>query len=275
MEPKYEKRTSDFYCCDARKSQSPLQCFAHLHYHIEMGIVFEGKTKVYIDSKEYDMEGGDLFICFPNQIHQYETIKQEKHILFIFNPDILPEFSKHFITLIPNSSVIKNISADSEIISLMEKISEVYHDNTPYKNTIIRGYLLALFGKIFSIAELTDIKNRDIKTLGMILNYCEKNYDQPLTLSAVERALHISKFHISHTLNTKLRIGFNDYINSLRVSNACKYLLTTDMSVTEISERVGFNTPRTFNRAFSKYMGTTPTGYRHKKTDPNLTSLPI
>ena len=63
-------------------------------------------------------------------------------------------------------------------------------------------------------------------------------------------------------MSAKLRMGFNDYINSLRVSNACKLLRKTDLSITEISERVGFNTLRTFNRAFSKQMGMTPREYR-------------
>ena len=60
-------------------------------------------------------------------------------------------------------------------------------------------------------------------------------------------------------------MGFNDYINSIRVSNACKYLTKSDRSVTEISDLVGFNTMRTFNRAFQKQMGMTPSEYRAKK----------
>ena len=37
------------------------------------------------------------------------------------------------------------------------------------------------------------------------------------------------------------------------------------MTVTEISEAVGFNTLRTFNRAFIKQMGMSPSEYRKKK----------
>jgi AraC-like DNA-binding protein len=66
-------------------------------------------------------------------------------------------------------------------------------------------------------------------------------------------------------MGSKLQIGFNDYINSLRVSNACKYLVKSEKSITEISEIVGFNTLRTFNRAFVKQMGTTPSKYRNEK----------
>ena len=66
-------------------------------------------------------------------------------------------------------------------------------------------------------------------------------------------------------INSRLHIGFNDYVNSLRISSACKRLVKSDDTVTEISETVGFNTLRTFNRAFRKQMGMTPSEYRAQK----------
>ena len=97
------------------------------------------------------------------------------------------------------------------------------------------------------------------------MNYCNENYHKPLSLSTLARDLHLNKYYISHIMSNKLNIGFNDYINSLRVSNACKLLVKSDSTVTEISEAVGFNTLRTFNRAFSKQMNCTPSEYRRRK----------
>jgi AraC-like DNA-binding protein len=63
-------------------------------------------------------------------------------------------------------------------------------------------------------------------------------------------------------MNQKLGMGFNDYINSIRISNACRLLSETDDPVSEISAAVGFNTVRTFNRAFVKHIGSSPREYR-------------
>ncbi|MBO7296439.1 MAG: helix-turn-helix transcriptional regulator, partial [Clostridia bacterium] len=67
----------------------------------------------------------------------------------------------------------------------------------------------------------------------------------------------------------KIGTGFNDYINALRVSEACRYLRRTNKSITEISALVGFGTLRTFNRAFIKQVGTSPSEYR--KSAPRTT----
>jgi YesN/AraC family two-component response regulator len=113
--------------------------------------------------------------------------------------------------------------------------------------------------------ELSETQTGDYHAVGAIMNYCNENYHKPLSLTVLAKDLHLNKYCISHIMSNKLNIGFNDYINSLRVSNACKLLVKSDDTVTEISEAVGFNTLRTFNRAFSKQMNCTPSEYRRKK----------
>ena len=278
MELKYERRNTNFHCSDRRSAPHSLTFPAHLHYHIEMGLVLDGKTDFRVNSKAYELQSGDLFIAFPNQVHEYKTIEKERCILFIFSPDILPQLSKQFHSTIPATNVIKGAISNSEINFLMNKITDVYGSDVPHKELIIQGYLLSLFGHIFEKVETYDAQSQniqDVKILGSILKYCSQNYDQPLTLSVLEKELHVSKFYISHTLSRKLNIGFNDYINSLRISQACKYLTDGDRSVTEISELVGFNTLRTFNRAFIRHLGVTPTQYRANKTESYTTSLSI
>ncbi len=275
MEFKYEKRNNDFFCHDSECRGGKLGCHAHLHYHIEMGCLFEGKTRLTVDSKQYDIEAGDLFICFPNQIHEYETLEKEKYLLFIFNPDILPTLSKQFISTLPSNSVIKGALNDDEIKSLMYEISNTHFSEKPHKEIIIQGYLLALFGRLFGLMDRYHVKSQNSKSLGTILQYCAENYEHQLSLSLLEKELHISKYYISHILSNKLHISFNDYINSLRISRACKYLLESELSVTDISEAVGFNTLRTFNRAFTKHLGVTPTQYRISGTPSHFTSLPM
>ena len=79
--------------------------------------------------------------------------------------------------------------------------------------------------------------------------------------------LGLNRYYISHLFSKKLGMRFNDYINSLRISEACRMLLNSDDSVTDICFHVGFGTLRTFNRAFIRHTGRTPSEYR-KNTSP-------
>ena len=102
----------------------------------------------------------------------------------------------------------------------------------------------------------------DSLTLRSIVSFCAQNYSRELTLATLEQELHLSKYYISHLFGSKIGTGFNDYINALRVSEACRYLRRTNKSITEISALVGFGTMRTFNRAFIKQVGMSPSEYR-------------
>lgn len=265
MQAVYENRTQDFYCRDSRHASKVLSYHSHLHYQIELAVVFEGHTRLTVDSTEYDVFGGDVLLVFPNQIHEFRTVQRENCILLKVNPDLMPELIGHFTSSLPKSAVLRGAANDEDIADLIRKISDTYYANDPFKDLILRGYLLAFFCKLLQMTELRDVKSGDYYALGMIMNYCNGNSEKELSLEVLERELHLNKYYISHVMNNKLHIGLNDYVNSLRVSNACKLLVKSDRTVTEISDQVGFNTLRTFNRAFVKHMGTTPSEYRRRK----------
>ena len=97
-----------------------------------------------------------------------------------------------------------------------------------------------------------------------IIDYCLKNYKEPLSVDDVASALNISRSSVSHIFSSRLAISFNDYVNSLRLSDAVKLLKNSNDSVTDIASKVGFGTIRTFNRAFLKQYGMSPTSFRKK-----------
>ena len=57
----------------------------------------------------------------------------------------------------------------------------------------------------------------------------------------------------------------NGYINKFRMEKAITLITSTDMSFTEIAEKVGFTTSRYFSTAFKQYTGETPTQYKEKR----------
>ena len=259
----YENRNEDFYSRNSATGRHRLQCAAHLHYHIELVLMLDGDALGFSDVEQVDISPGDVFISFPNQIHRFESHGPERYYLFIINPDMMPELTALFTSSVPRSSLLRGAGQDPEILTLVKRLASMSTPENAFDEVERRGYLLALFGKLLSRMELINASQGDSHALKAIVNYCTRNYTKELSLSVLEQELHISKYYISHLFSDKLHIGFNDYINSLRVSFACHHLRHSDKSVTEISSLVGFSTLRTFNRAFLKQKGKTPSEYRH------------
>lgn len=83
-----------------------------------------------------------------------------------------------------------------------------------------------------------------------------------LTLVDLQAAIRTPSNHISQTLNVFLGRTFFDFVNGWRIREACGLLETTDLSILEISDDVGFHSRSTFNAAFRKLQGVAPSAYR-------------
>ena len=235
---------------------------AHLHNHIELVYMIEGRTKAFVDSTECIVSAGDAFIVFPNKIHQYQRIDHENYFVSIFPPDLCPEFQNIFKYKVPVSPVIKNVAENTRILPLVQNIVEINEEKTPYYETINKGYFLVLLSELFQRMQFENSKSSDGNTIKAILNYCSENYTRDIQLESISRALHISKYYVSHLFSQKLHMGFNEYIGMLRISDACGLLVSQDKSITEVAYMVGFNSTRSFNRLFVKYTGLTPKQYK-------------
>ncbi|MGL6174957.1 MAG: AraC family transcriptional regulator [Cellulosilyticaceae bacterium] len=234
----------------------------HLHHHVELVYMLEGSSKAFVESQSYDLHAGDIFITFPNQIHQYQKVDEEKSIVLIFPPDICPEYKTIFMGYLPHSPLIKSNSTSKNLLSFFENIITQNDCPSSHSKLILKGYFLILLGKLFEMLDLQPVTSERTDILKEILIYCSHHYMNDLKLQDLERDLHISRYRISHLLNQKLHISFNDYINMLRISYACNIILSDDIKITSIAYLVGFNNPRSFNRAFLKYTGLTPRDYR-------------
>lgn len=235
---------------------------AHLHHHIELVYMLEGSSKAFIESQSYDLHAGDIFITFPNQIHHYQKVAEEKSIVLIFPPDICPEYKTIFTGYLPRSPLIKGSYNSKNLLFLFENIITQNECLSSHSKFILKGYFLVLLGQLFEILDFDPVTSGQADILKEILIYCSQHYMKDLKLQDLEKDLHISRYRISHLLNEKLHISFNDYINMLRISYACNIILSEDIKITSIAYLVGFNNPRSFNRAFLKHTGMTPKTYR-------------
>ncbi len=258
----YENKKGDFSCRNALSGRYPLAFGAHLHYHLELVYMIEGCTTCAVDTGEYTIESGDVMLVFPNQVHRYDPAENEKYLLFIVNPDLLPELSRSFSGAAPTSPIVRGVGNDPYMHELLMTLSHTEDMPADYRDAITKGYLLAFFGELLSRMTFRESSQTDSLTLRSIVSFCAQNYSRELTLATLEEELHLSKYYISHLFGSKIGTGFNDYINALRVSEACRYLRRTNKSITEISALVGFGTLRTFNRAFIKQVGMSPSEYR-------------
>lgn len=96
----------------------------------------------------------------------------------------------------------------------------------------------------------------------------EKPYlNADLTINDISEKLEINVKSISQVINEKLGLRFFDYVNKYRIEESKSIIKNPPdpkMTILEIIYSVGFNSKSSFNTAFKKFTGETPSSYKNK-----------
>lgn len=251
----FEQRDEDY----TTFSGSSLEPLPHLHKHLEIVMLWEGRVLAAADSKEVMMEAGDLYLAFPNQIHYYhDQPGHQWHSLAIVSPDLLPEFRREFTELLPVSPVLPAAAENPRIVAAIENLTGDLKCRPPYTDAWFRGNMLVLMCELLGAMPLEKKPASDANLCAGIIKYCYENYIEDISLETLARELHVSRFYISHLFGQQLHVSFRDYINSLRIGHAVELMKNGRLTVTEIACAVGYNSTRTFGRCFRQITGQSP-----------------
>ncbi|KAA9377610.1 helix-turn-helix transcriptional regulator [Microbispora cellulosiformans] len=89
-----------------------------------------------------------------------------------------------------------------------------------------------------------------------------ENFGEPLTIDDLARAAMFSKFHFTRVFQQVTGVSPGRFLSAIRLQEAKRLLLSTTLSVTEISNRVGYTSVGTFSSRFKSSVGLCPSTYR-------------
>ncbi|WP_217591733.1 response regulator [Cohnella sp. GbtcB17] len=123
------------------------------------------------------------------------------------------------------------------------------------------GYACARF------EQLTDraagcLANKDSFQMAEIKAYIDSNYTENLTLESIAARIYMNPYYFSSFFKKHTGRNFKEYVTEIRMKNAHRLLLQTDLMVYEIADRVGYNNARHFSDMFKKRYGKLPLEYK-------------
>ena len=108
-------------------------------------------------------------------------------------------------------------------------------------------------------------------TVQLVLDRVREDCGQPWSIDALADSLHVNAYYLSHLFKEYTGQCFTDYLAERRIERAVELMRTTDLSLAQIGERVGYSDPNYFSRVFKKRRGVGPREFfQDWKTSTNL-----
>lgn len=255
----------------------------HTHDYIELGYVVKGNFRQNISGKEIVFHEGDVCLIDKNCIHQdylscqdslvlffgienrmfeevmNEHITTEKIITFLQTALMKQNDLQQYIHFHPTANARKKIEP---CLSLL--LTELY-ENKIGAAYICRCLLLRIF-KILSTDydfSLTREQQKNISwsVFEEVCSYIQTHYQSVTTHELMER-FHFQRDYFNRLIRSKTGMTYSEYLQSIRLEQAKRMLIETDLTISEIAEQTGYHNKGYFYRIFTEKYNMTPGEYR-------------
>lgn len=169
-----------------------------------------------------------------------------------------------FIYIIMGHLYQKDIFAEDifkKDINFMEHI--IKYETLDEMNGYLEHILLSIFDEISHRNENVSSKIRRAK------EYMKQFYHEDITLKSVSKHIQVSEAYLSRLFSSETGESFISYLTRLRIEAAMDLLKTSQLTIQQISEHIGYANPEHFSRIFKKNVGCSPNKFRNEMFSKN------
>lgn len=251
----------------------------HQHIEYELILFTEGYGMSFIGNYVGEFDTGDVFFLGANLPHTF----QKRHadlvtsaVVVQFREDFwgkgfmdLPE-SKEILQLFETST--QGLCINGQSRELLRPLIRELEYQRGFERIITLCECLRIIARAqeyipLSTQEVKQYNYKDRERIERVFQYTIESFRQPITLTEVADIAGMSVPAFCSYFKKSAKKTYIDFLNEVRIGNACKLLRDKDLNILEICYESGFNTLANFNKQFLKVKRLTPSKYRKLFSD--------
>lgn len=249
----------------------------HSHNFYELVYIERGFSMHICDDMSTVLTSGDLFLIHPGQRHTYINACHTVLYNCLFTKEI-PEFVKTAFREIPwcsdifengSSSEWKkinlNMSERNDLALFLEKIRwECNNRPIGWQLNVISLFseMMVFISRVSDGYKGSEHVSSHIKSVHAALAYIEDNLSREFTVKEIADHVGLSPDYLSKNFKSIIGVTPIDYIKNYKIARAMEKLRSTEDSISDIAESVGFIDMSHFSRTFRQVTGVTPSAFR-------------
>lgn len=268
-----EKQTNDLYLVHCGQQQCP-PGYTYDHkvpneYHVHF--VLNGKGVLEINDKLYHLKKDDIFLIPKGHPIKYFADEADpwEYMWITFDGAMAESYLNH-MDLSHETPVVHSPIPNKVYIPMIQKILDT--NELTFANEIKRvGYLYEIISTVIEAqSAIRKEKNQyDYSSATYVdyaLQYIKFNYDH-IKVNDIAQYIGINRSYLTAIFKKQLHISPQEYLVSFRLKKAAELITTTNMSIQDISARIGYENALTFSKMFKQTYGVSPKNFRNQ---PNV-----
>lgn len=244
----------------------------HWHKEFEIIRVLEGSLTVHLNNTQHNMNAGDILLVEGGCLHTGDP-QQCTYECIVFDPAMLKRqqndvVEKYLSPIIYSQVYVKSAidPGDTEIQQTAYALFEAIRDEGQFFELEIYSLLFRLLSQLYRreyiIPTAKSVHSRQAKTVITLIKWIEKNLSEPIDLDKLSAVSGLSPKYLCRIFREYTSKTLVQYINELRIENACHEIAVNNKNITEASYESGFNDLSYFCKVFKQHKGMTPKEYK-------------
>jgi AraC family transcriptional regulator len=125
----------------------------------------------------------------------------------------------------------------------------------------MEGLILEILSELL-VPEQTGKDSRRLSWMKKVLAFLHASYREPVPLARAAQVAGVHPVHLARSFRRTHGQTLGEYVRRLRIDDACRRLITTDIALTEVALECGFSDHSHFARVFRRHMGVSPSTFR-------------
>ncbi len=240
--------------------------------------ITSGNVMVQIGTEFAEAHAGDFLYVPPTMVFKIEAIEGEAGMRsMVFDSSIIEANMENFDTeifymfYVQSKNKIVVFDKGHPVYKTLKKYMQESYDEYVSKDVCyklpIRANIYLMMTALLryycgSKNELDRMIYHNVMRLRPVITYIAEHYKEKIYIETLSDMITVSPDYFTKMFKDSIGRTPIDYINGLRINRAMQMLATTDISVNDISDGLGFSNSNYFHKIFKQYMDTSPAAYR-------------
>ena len=265
-----------------RTHRDYLLTYTRIEFH-QLFFVEAGRCVHTIDFKDYNCEKGALLLMYPGQVQRFDSLINWEGYIVIFRPEfLLPKDNTsvinevNIVNKLEDLPVLLQIHGDEEkaILELIKRMYKDIHLNAELKaqQNLLRSELQSLFNRLFLICFNAEenypapfsVAQKRYKSFR---DAVERNYYRYHQIRDYTNMLGYSEKSLNRSMREITGSSAKKYLTQRIILEAKRLLAYTDLPISSIAIKLGFDEATNFSKFFRCYEKYSPSAFRLNKTN--------